>query len=233
MAYAPRSPGQLRGDRGRSWRQPGDRLGRVRGADRSQWRREVLDAESHCGLRAGRGGSVHFEGRDITNASGQCGCAFGHHDVPGGTAGIPADERHPEPAHGGLRTQGQGAGRRSRADDGIVPDPAGTSDAGSGQALRRRAGDAGHCASADGATAHLPLRRAISGPGSQDRRQWFSRRWHGSRPWAWTILLVEQNSMMALTWRIEPTSLRRQGRARGTGKDLKSHPDVKRAYLGH
>ncbi len=127
-----------------------------------------------CGLVPVAGGSVHFEGRDITNASG-------HAVVRSGITMCP-EGRQVFPQMSVIQNLRMGAYARRDKDqdadlermmDMLIPDPAGTSDAGSGQALRRRAGDAGHCASADGATAHLPLRRAISGPGSQDRRQCF------------------------------------------------------------
>lgn len=186
-----------------------------------------------CGLVPAAGGSVHFEGRDITNASG-------HAIVRSGITMCP-EGRQVFPQMSVLQNLKMGAYTRN--------DP--EQDADLSQMmdmfpiLRERQSQAAGKLSG-GEQEMLAIARALM---ARPRICLFDEPSLGLAPkivasvfetlarikaMGLTILLVEQNSMMALNL-ADRAYLFEAGRIvmEGPSSDLKNHPDVMRAYLGH
>ncbi len=186
-----------------------------------------------CGLVPVAGGSVHFEGRDITNASG-------HAVVRSGITMCP-EGRQVFPQMSVIQNLRMGAyARRDKDQDAdlermmdMFP------------ILRERQTQAAGKLSG-GEQEMLAIARALM---ARPRICLFDEPSLGLAPkivasvfetlarikaMGMTILLVEQNSMMALNL-ADRAYLFEAGKIvlEGPAKDLKSHPDVKRAYLGH
>jgi branched-chain amino acid transport system ATP-binding protein len=186
-----------------------------------------------CGLVPVAGGSVHFEGRDITNASG-------HAIVRSGITMCP-EGRQVFPQMSVLQNLKMGAYTRN--------DPEQDADLSRMMdmfpILRERQSQAAGKLSG-GEQEMLAIARALM---ARPRICLFDEPSLGLAPkivtsvfetlarikaMGLTILLVEQNSMMALNL-ADRAYLFEAGRIvmEGPANDLKNHPDVMRAYLGH
>jgi branched-chain amino acid transport system ATP-binding protein len=186
-----------------------------------------------CGLVPVAGGSVHFEGQDITNASG-------HAIVRSGITMCP-EGRQVFPQMSVLQNLKMGAYTRS--------DPEQDADLSRMMdmfpILRERQSQAAGKLSG-GEQEMLAIARALM---ARPRICLFDEPSLGLAPkivtsvfetlarikaMGLTILLVEQNSMMALNL-ADRAYLFEAGRIvmEGPAHDLKNHPDVMRAYLGH
>lgn len=189
--------------------------------------------KSICGLLSARSGSITFEGRDITNLSG-------HSIVRAGITMCP-EGRQVFPRMSVLQNMRMGAYARS--------DDAQTSDLedmmGMFPILRDRASQAAGTLSG-GEQEMLAIARALM---ARPKLCIFDEPSLGLAPkivaevaetigrikkMGKTILLVEQNSLMALRL-ADRAYLFEAGEIvlTGTGEELQSHPEVVKAYLGH
>ncbi|WP_304619558.1 ABC transporter ATP-binding protein [Paracoccus sediminilitoris] len=182
-----------------------------------------------CGLLPARSGQIRFDGQDITNRKG-------HAIVKAGITMCP-EGRQVFPGMTVMQNLRLGAYARKGADLGQMLDMF--------PILRERAGQAAGTLSG-GEQEMLAIARALM---SQPRLCIFDEPSLGLAPkivaevaqtiarikaMGMTILLVEQNSLMALRL-ADRAYLFEAGEIvlEGTGAELQSHPEVVKAYLGH
>ena len=187
-----------------------------------------------CGLVGVRGGSIEFEGRRIDGLPGHAIVRLGITMCPEGRQVFPDMSVLENLEMGAHVRRDRAAGRRPRGDDGPLPGAALPRAPERRHAVRRRAGDAGHRTGADVQAQAVHLRRALAGPGAEDRRRsradagphqgaWASPSCWWSRTPRWRLRLADR----AYVYEAGEIVLQ------GTGTELQAHPEVSKAYLGY